>query len=57
MSPTNITITTIRKGGDMLIMNNLKLVTQFIFINPKRLYNETIYPINPFFLSQESRYI
>ena len=57
MRPLNISITTLHTRGDMWVINNLKLVTQCICINPGRLYNETLYPINPYFLAQDARYI
>jgi hypothetical protein len=56
-TPFNISITTIHEKGDMWIINNLGAVTQCICINPGRLYNETVYPVDPYFLERDSRYI
>ena len=53
----NTTLTTFHTKGDMWVINDLNLVTQCICINPGRRYNITLYPVNPKFLKEESRYI
>ena len=53
----NTTLITFHTKGDMWILNDLNHIKQCICIDPGRRYNITIYPVNPRFLKEGSRYI
>jgi len=53
----NSTLTTFHTKGDMWILNDYSIFKQCICIDPGRRYNITIYPVNPKFMKEGSRYI
>ena len=53
----NSTLKTFHTKGDMWILTDYTLVQQCICIDPGRRYNITIYPVNPKFMKDGSRYI
>lgn len=54
----NSTLTTFHTKGDMWILNEYySAFKQCICIDPGRRYNITIYPVNPKFMKENSRYI
>jgi hypothetical protein len=53
----NSTLITYHNKGDMWIISDYSIFKQCICIDPGRRYNITIYPVNPKFLKEGSRYI
>ena len=53
----NTTLTTYHRKSDMWIIVDYKLLHQCICLDPGRSQNISLYPINPEFMKEDSRYI
>ena len=56
-SLVNTTLTTYHKEGEMWIIVDYNLLKQCVCADPGRKYNFTIYPVNPQFMREDSRFI